>query len=83
MARTNQPPYNQVSKGAAGFKFALLDPEAETWLFTTQAAPVNGVAGDGAGWAGTGSLLLRTDAGNAGLFINSNTRASPTWTAIV
>ena len=42
-------------------------------------APQNGVTG--AGVAEPGALLIRTDAGNAGLFQNTNTKANPTWVA--
>ena len=46
--------------------------------FGFSGAPVNGTSGTGAGFAGKGSLLLRTD--NGTLYQNTNTTASPTWT---
>lgn len=80
MAKTQQPPVNYSSKGAIACKGMLMDPANSTWLFTIAGAPTNGVAGDGAGWAGPGSLLV--DATNAFLYINTNTKASPTWTKV-
>lgn len=44
-------------------------------------APVNGTTL--AAIADIGDLLIRNDAGNAALFQNTNTKASPTWTQIV
>lgn len=43
-------------------------------------APVDGVAGTLAGDAGPGSLLI--DVTNKFLYINTNTKASPTWTKV-
>ena len=51
---------------------------ARNWIFS--GAPVNGVAGTLAGIAEPGDVLLRTDAGNVGIYQNTNTKASPTWT---
>lgn len=48
------------------------------WLFAKAGVPTAGVAGDGAGWADVGSLC--TDSTNGKLYINTNTKASPTWT---
>lgn len=80
MPMTQEPPVNQTSKGAIGFKGALMDPERSVWLFSISGAPTNGANGDGGGWAGPGSLLV--DATNAFLYINTNTKASPTWTKV-
>lgn len=77
-----EPPVNYVTQGAAAFKLALLNPQRQIWLLTINQAPTNGTSGDGAGWAGTGSLLIEHDAGNAFLFINTGTAASPTWTKV-
>ena len=43
-------------------------------------APTNGTSGTLAGYAGPGCLL--TDTTNAKLYINTNTKASPTWTVV-
>jgi hypothetical protein len=79
MARTHSPPTNQVSMGAVRFTFACIDIPNSVWIFSGSGAPVNGANGDGGGWAGIGSLFIRTD--NGGLYSNTGTRASPTWTA--
>lgn len=75
--RTQQPPYNMVSKGAAGMGGALLDYSHSIWLFTVAGALTNGVNGDGAGWAAKGSLALRLDTGN--WYRNTGTKLSPIW----
>jgi len=49
-------------------------------ILTTPGAPVDGTSGTGAGKAGKGCLLIRTDTGV--LYINTNTKASPTWTIV-
>lgn len=43
-------------------------------------APSDGTSGDGAGFAGPGSLY--SDYTNGKLYINTNTKASPTWTVV-
>jgi hypothetical protein len=42
--------------------------------------PSNGTSGTGAGLAAKGSLC--TDVTNAKLYINTGTKASPTWTVV-
>ncbi|HAM54118.1 MAG TPA: hypothetical protein DCQ64_01355 [Candidatus Rokubacteria bacterium] len=46
------------------------------------AATTDGTSGTGAGIAGAGSLYIRQDGGSSTLLINTNTQASPTWSAI-
>ena len=75
-----EPPVNYVSKGGAAFKQALIDPKNKIWMLTIGQAPTNGTSGDGAGWAGPGSLLIRYDTPK--LYQNTNTTASPTWTVV-
>ncbi|WP_431490971.1 hypothetical protein [Paraburkholderia fungorum] len=77
MARTKSPPVNSVSQGAVIFKFACIDPATEVWFFTSTVALTDGTSGDGVGWAGKGSLCVRTDTGK--LYVNGGTIASPTW----
>lgn len=50
------------------------------WLFTNNGTPVAGVSGTGAGWAGPGSQC--TDYANGVVYINTNTKLSPTWTVV-
>ena len=52
----------------------------ETFILPFNAAPVNGTSGTFAGFAGPGTLLIRTDTPT--LYINTNTKASPTWTVV-
>lgn len=79
MARTQSPPVNSVSQGAVIMKFACIDPATSVWLFTSTGALTDGASGDGAGWAGPGSVCIRTDTGK--LYINSGagTKLSPVW----
>lgn len=77
MARTQSPPVNSVTQGAVIFKFACIDPATEVWFFTSTAALTDGTSGDGAGWAGPGSVCVRTD--TAKLYVNGGSKASPAW----
>ena len=45
-------------------------------VITGTGAPVNGTSGTGAGIAGPGSFYIRT---TGAVFVNTNTKASPTW----
>lgn len=76
-ARTQQPPINYQSKGAMACKGMLIDPANSIWVFSVAGALTDGAAGDGAGWAGKGSLAVRADTGN--WYRNTNTKLSPTW----
>ena len=49
-------------------------------FFTVAGAPVDGASGTQNGVAGKGSLLI--DITNGILYINTNTKASPTWTKV-
>jgi len=71
--KIKEPTVNYTSKAAIGFKNALIDPENGTWFIT---------AGDGAGWAGIGSLYI--DVVNGYLYINASggTKASPNWVKV-
>lgn len=46
-------------------------------LFEKAGVPVDGVSGTGAGFAGPGSMCI--DITNKNVYINANTKASPTW----
>lgn len=72
-------PYT-VSKGSVEFKWALIDPANDVWFFTANGVPVAGSSGTGVGWAGPGSLCI--DLPDAKLYINTGTKASPTWTVV-
>ncbi len=76
MAIEFAPPPNMVSQGAVSVNFMRLF--GDVWLFGAAVAPTNGTSGDGAGWAGKGSMYLDSNAGE--IYTNTNTKASPTWT---
>lgn len=46
---------------------------------TGSAAPTNGTSGTGAGVSGPGSVYFRT---NGSVYVNTNTKASPTWVSL-
>lgn len=52
------------------------------YIKRTTGAPVNGGSGTYAGVAPAGALLVNTFAGEVKLYINTNTKASPTWTVV-
>lgn len=76
MAITQAPPPNMLSKGAVSANFVRLF--GSVWLFGAAVAPTNGTSGDGASWADKGSMYIDSNAGE--LYLNTNTKASPTWT---
>lgn len=79
----NSPHPDTVSKGPVSFKWAQIDPGNDVWFFTANGVPVDGVNGTGKGWAGPGSLCIGLDVGSSfKLYINTNTKASPTWTVV-
>lgn len=78
MAKTQSPTVNYSSKGAIACGGLLLDRANSIWMFSAPGALTDGAAGDGAGWAGKGSVAIRVDTGN--WYRNTNTKASPTWT---
>ena len=49
-------------------------------IITNAGAPTSGAAGTFFGMAGPGCLLIDTT--NKKLYINTNTKASPTWTVV-
>ena len=56
---------------------AGVDLGNSVWMFQGAGVPADGTSGDGAGWAGPGSLYI--DRTNGELYTNQNTAASPTW----
>ncbi len=57
-----------------GFRFGN-----NTGIFNTSGAPTSGTSGTLVNVAGPGSLLLRS---NGTIYVNTNTKASPTWSVI-
>ena len=50
------------------------------WQMADPGAPTSGTSGTGAGFAGPGSTYVNTS--NGAKYINTNTKASPTWSII-
>lgn len=50
----------------------------DVFIMTLNTSPSNGTSGTGAGYMGKGSLII--DRSGGGLYQNTNTKASPTWT---
>lgn len=84
MARTKSPTVSYHSKGAMACNGILLDPANSVWIFTGTASPTDGTSGDGAGWAGPGSLYLYLASGAPKWYVNggAGTKASPAWKII-
>ena len=80
MAITQQPPINTTSQGAISANFIHLGNGV--WMLHAAAAPTNGTSGDGAGFAEAGSLYIDRTSTTGELYINTNTKASPTWTKV-
>jgi hypothetical protein len=80
MAITQRPSVNQVSKGSIDCLFVHLGNNV--WIFHAEAAPTDGTSGDGASWAGPGSIYIDRTASTGKAYINTGTLASPTWTVI-
>lgn len=51
--------------------------DRDVWEIADAGAPTNGTSGTGAGFAGIGSMYTNTTNGNT--YINTGTKASPTW----
>ena len=70
------PPITQHNLGAAASPAGYMFGDG-VWQFTNAGVPTDGTSGTGAAWAGPGSLCVDTT--NMKLYINGNTKASPTW----
>lgn len=81
MARTQQPVVNYTSKGAIACNGLLINPANSVWFFVGAIAPVDGTSGDGAGWAGPGSIYISLASGAPKMYINggAGTKLSPVW----
>ena len=66
------------TRNAAGAQVTV----ADVCILIGTAAATDGTSGTGAGIAGPGSLYIRQDGSSSTLVINTNTAASPTWSAI-
>jgi len=54
----------------------------DVWVRSGVGAPTDGASGTGAGKAGPGSLYMDATATTGKLYINTGTKASPTWTVV-
>jgi hypothetical protein len=66
-----------IYKGGRPFFKPGIRTGNNTGIFNISGAPTNGTSGTLVGVAGPGSVLLRS---NGAIYINTNTKASPTWT---
>ncbi len=80
MAITQQPNVNQITKGPISCSFIHLGNSI--WIFHAATTPTAGTSGDGAGWAEAGSIYIDRTSTTGMAYINTNTKASPTWTKI-
>lgn len=54
--------------------------DADVWEIADSGVPTNGTSGTGAGFAGLGSIYTNTATGYK--YINTGTKASPTWSIL-
>ena len=54
----------------------------DVYYIVDAGAPTSGTSGTGAGFAGPGSTYTDITATVGMLYINTNTKASPTWTKV-
>lgn len=68
-----------VSSFARGNPLAMIRKlvDDESYVLSNAGAPISGTSGTFAGFAGPGSILLDTT--NGKFYLNTNTKASPTW----
>lgn len=64
---------------ALAFSKAAVRLNGDVCLIVGAAAPTDGAGGTGAGFAGPGSLYIRT---TGIILVNTNTKASPAWSAL-
>lgn len=70
---------SQIEKGGRPFFKGGIRLANSVTINSGSAAPTNGTSGTGAGSAGPGSIYTRT---NGNIYINTNTKLSPTWTQL-
>lgn len=76
-------PVQQDVKGGLNVGSLFLGGQTATPVYIHAGAPTNGTSGSLATVASIGSLLIdNTVSGVTGLYQNTNTKASPTWTAL-
>ena len=75
MATDVQPGHPRCQEFTGGVQF-----KNSARIFSGNVVPVDGTSGTGVGKAGPGSIYIRTDV--ATVYINTGTKASPSWKAI-
>lgn len=60
----------------------VLETVTDLLVLVGTAAPTNGTSGTGAGDADAGSIYIRQSGSNSKIYINGNTKASPTWNLV-
>lgn len=73
-----QNQFGETSINTLTGSYVPLPGTANQVIITGASAPTSGGSGTGHGIAGTGSMYLAQDSGL--LYLNTNTKASPTWT---
>lgn len=68
--------------GGRTLNAGVIESPADVCVMVGTGATTNGTSGTGAGNCGPGSLYIRADGASSTLLINTNTKASPTWSAI-
>jgi len=78
------PRYNvaYLMLGGRFLNITTLETTADICVLAGTAAPTNGTSGTGAGNCDSGSLYIRQAGASSTLSINTNTKASPTWTGL-
>lgn len=72
----NEPPVNVSTQGASAVLSGWMTFGEGLWFGWYAGVPTS--ATHGAGWAGPGSIVV--DITNFDIYMNTNTKASPTWT---
>jgi hypothetical protein len=70
-------PIVQHEKGAIAAGSVCFGLDKDLWDINGAGTPTDGTAGDGAGFTGKGARY--TDTTNGKLYVNTGTKASPTW----
>mgnify|MGYP001611268845 CR=1 FL=1 len=70
-----------IRMGGIYLNAGTLETTSNVCILAGTSAPTNGTSGTGAGQCGAGSTYHRQSGSTSNLYVNTNTTASPTWTA--
>jgi len=75
------PRYNKsfLRMGGRYPNAGTVETVADLIVIAGTASPTDGTSGTGAGDAGAGSLYIRQSGSSSRIYVNANTKASPTW----